>query len=50
MISSGNVDGPKLIANAEWVGKQMEEEIDRARRDETDEKFRDGEGRDGRGR
>jgi tetratricopeptide (TPR) repeat protein len=50
MISSGKVDGSKLIADAEWVGRQMEEEIDRARRDETDEKFRDGEGRDGRGR
>ena len=47
MISKG-VDWPKLIASGEWVGKQMEEEIDRARRDETWELFRDGEGRDGR--
>jgi tetratricopeptide (TPR) repeat protein len=43
MISKG-ADWPKLIASGEWVGKQMEEEIDRARRDETTEFFRDGEG------
>jgi tetratricopeptide (TPR) repeat protein len=50
MISSGNVDWSKLTTDGEWVGRQTEEEIDRARRDETDEKFRDGDGRDGRGR
>lgn len=43
MISKG-ADWPKLIAGGEWVGKQMEEEIDRARRDETQELF-SGEGR-----
>lgn len=48
MISSGNVDWSKLIANAEWVGRQTEEEIDRARRDETAESFREGEDRDNR--
>ena len=47
MISKG-VDWQRLIASGEWVGRQMEEEIDRARRDETIEMFRDGEGRDGR--
>jgi tetratricopeptide (TPR) repeat protein len=46
MISKG-IDLPKLIANGEWVGRQMEEEIDRARRDEADELFRNGSGRDG---
>ncbi|HEX9445072.1 MAG TPA: hypothetical protein VGA73_13185, partial [Candidatus Binatia bacterium] len=45
MISSGKVDWPKLLASAEWVGKQMEEEIDRARRDEIDERRREGDGR-----
>ena len=47
MISK-QADWQKLIAGGEWVGKQMEEEIDRARRDERDEFFRDGSGRDGR--
>ena len=48
MISGKQIDWQKLIASGEWVGKQMEEEIDRARRDETVDMFRDGEGRDGR--
>lgn len=47
MISSGKTDGPKLIADAEWVGKRMEEEIDLARRDESDERSRDGSDNDG---
>jgi tetratricopeptide (TPR) repeat protein len=34
MISSSNIDWPKLVASAEWVGKKTEEEIDLARRDE----------------
>ncbi|MGH7766411.1 MAG: tetratricopeptide repeat protein [Candidatus Binatia bacterium] len=42
MISSGQVDWPRLIAEAEWVGQHMEEEIDLARRDESDERSRDG--------
>ncbi|HEY2990601.1 MAG TPA: tetratricopeptide repeat protein [Candidatus Binatia bacterium] len=48
MISSGQIDWPKLLGDAEWVGRQMEEEIDRARRDETAEHFRDGDSRDRR--
>jgi tetratricopeptide (TPR) repeat protein len=47
MISKG-VEWPKLIASSEWVGKQMEEEIDRARRDESRELFREGSDNDGR--
>lgn len=39
-----------LIANGEWVGKKMEEEIDLARRDEANERMRQGEGRNGRRR
>jgi tetratricopeptide (TPR) repeat protein len=45
MISSGQVDWPRLIAEAEWVGRHMEEEIDLARRDESDERSRDGDSR-----
>jgi hypothetical protein len=28
------MDWPKLISSGEWVGKMMEEEIDKVRRDE----------------
>ena len=34
MISSLDIDWPKLVASVEWVGKKTEEEIDLARRDE----------------
>ncbi|MGH7871929.1 MAG: tetratricopeptide repeat protein [Candidatus Binatia bacterium] len=34
MISGKDIDREKLIASAEWVGKEMEEEVDRVRRDE----------------
>ena len=34
MISSSEINWPKLIASGEWVGKKTEEEIDLARRDE----------------
>ena len=44
MISGRDVDWPKLIAAGEWVGKQMELESDRARRDETVERNRQSEG------
>lgn len=43
MISKGDIDWQKLVANGEWVGKQTEEEIDRARRDERDDHYREGE-------
>lgn len=36
-----NVNWPRLIAGGEWVGRQMEEEIDRARWDEREEYRRD---------
>lgn len=38
-----NVDMPRLIAGGEWVGRQMEEEVDRARYDEREEYRRDSE-------
>ena|SRR6266850_5420902 len=34
MISTKDMDWPKLISSGEWVGKMMEEEIDKVRRDE----------------
>jgi tetratricopeptide (TPR) repeat protein len=41
MISGRDIDWPKLITAGEWVGKQMELENDRARRDETMDRNRD---------
>ena len=41
MISGRDIDWPKLITAGEWVGKQMELENDRARRDETLERNRE---------
>ena len=34
VISGKDIDWPKLIESAEWVGQQMEEEVDRVQRDE----------------
>lgn len=45
MISRGAAS-QELIAGGEWVGKRMEEEIDLARRDESDERSRDGSDKD----
>jgi len=42
MISGRDVDWPKLIADGEWLGKQMEEESDRARSDEQRQRNREG--------
>jgi tetratricopeptide (TPR) repeat protein len=42
---SGGADWPRLIASSEWVGRQMEEEIDRARWDEREDHRRDSEGK-----
>ena len=46
MISSKEMDWSKVIAGAESIGKQMEEEIDRAQKDERDDFFRDGAGKE----
>ena len=46
MISKREFDWDKLIANSEWIGKEVEEEGDRARLDEVRERNRDGEGKD----
>lgn len=45
MISGRDVDWEKLIADAEWIGKQTEGESDRARADESRDRNRDGDGR-----
>jgi tetratricopeptide (TPR) repeat protein len=46
MLSGKEFDLQKIIADGEWLGKRVEEEIDLARRDEKEEFFRDGDGRD----
>jgi tetratricopeptide (TPR) repeat protein len=40
-IKARDIASEELIANGEWLGKQMEEEIDRARRDERRQWERD---------
>jgi tetratricopeptide (TPR) repeat protein len=41
-VSTGKIDWPRLIADAEWVGKKMEDEVDAARKDEElQRRFRD---------
>ena len=47
MLSSKDIDWQKLIANAEWLGKSVEEESDLARQDERRDQDRDSEGNDG---
>ena len=42
MLSSKDVDLERLIANGEWLGKRVEEEIDWARRDQRDDLSRNG--------
>ena len=37
LASAREPDRPQIIATAEWVGQKIEEEADRARRDETEE-------------
>jgi tetratricopeptide (TPR) repeat protein len=35
LIADANADGAKIIAASEWLGQEIEEEIERARRDES---------------
>jgi tetratricopeptide (TPR) repeat protein len=44
-MMSGGVDTPRVIAGGEWVGRQMEEEIEHARWGEREELRRDSEGK-----
>ena len=46
MISAREFDWQKLIANGEWIGQMMEEEGDKARRDEARERARDSDSND----
>jgi hypothetical protein len=48
MISARDVDLPQLIAEGEWLGKRMEEESDRAKKQQSQEWNRDSGGRDSR--
>ena len=43
-IKAKDLDREELIADGEWLGKQMEEEMDRAERDERRRYERDGDG------
>ena len=47
ILTAREFDWPKLIADCEWIGKQLESESDRARSDESRQWNR--EGSDGRG-
>jgi tetratricopeptide (TPR) repeat protein len=42
MLSGKDLDVQRLIADGEWLGKRVEQEIDWARRDQRDDFFRDG--------
>ena len=42
MLAQEKTDRTKIIAAGEWLGKEMEEEIDRAQRQESQERSRDG--------
>jgi tetratricopeptide (TPR) repeat protein len=46
MISGRDLNWDKLISDSEWIGKEIEEEGDRARNDEVRDRNRDSEGRD----
>ena len=44
MVRSNEIDWPKLIADGEWLGKEIDEENDRARDDERRERGRENDG------
>ena len=44
MIRSNEIDWPRLIADGEWLGKEIDEESDRARYDEVRERRRQNDG------
>jgi len=44
MIRSNEIDWPKLIADGEWLGREIDEESDRARYDEMRERQRQSDG------
>ena len=48
-VSGKDIHSPTLVASAEWVGHQMEDEIDRVRRDESEYFRRQREHNGGRG-
>ncbi len=46
MISGRDLDWQRLIADGEWIGTQIEEEVDRASRDESRERNRESDSND----
>jgi len=42
LANAKEIDWPTLVAGGEWLGKRMEEEIDRARRDQKEDLERNG--------
>jgi tetratricopeptide (TPR) repeat protein len=44
MLSRPEIDWPKVLQSGDWVGRSMEEEIDRALREEVFERSRQGDG------
>lgn len=44
MMRSSEIDWPKLIADGEWLGKEIDEEGDRARNDESRDRSRQNDG------
>jgi tetratricopeptide (TPR) repeat protein len=44
MIRSNEIDWPRLLADGEWLGKEIDEESDRARYDEVRERRRQNDG------
>jgi len=47
MISGKDIDWTKLVASGEWIGRRMEDEVDKVRRDEQERFRRDFDGRPG---
>jgi tetratricopeptide (TPR) repeat protein len=45
MLSGKSIDLERLVTDAEWLGKRIEEEADHARRQESQERSRDSEGK-----
>ena len=46
MISGREFDWQELTQNVEWIGKEVEQEIDLARRDEREDRLRESAGRE----
>jgi tetratricopeptide (TPR) repeat protein len=47
MLDAKDINWPKLLADGEWLGKRIEQESDDARRQESEDRSRDSDGKDG---